>query len=137
MLSCTSRSIAGLGLLLIVVGCANAPAQAVERTADRSPSQALSQLRADLALLSGDVELQSFETEAIYLMLEQLAGQLSAHEQEGSAIARYAVKPGDSLWSIAEQIYGDPFQWIGIYSLNFGLVQNPDNLYPGQILFIP
>lgn len=52
----------------------------------------------------------------------------------------YTVQPGDSLWLIAEQAYGDGTKWQWIYDLpqNHKVIgDNPDLIQPGQKLFIP
>lgn len=48
------------------------------------------------------------------------------------------VEEGDSLWSIAEEEYGDGSRWRRIYRANEGLVgPDPDRLEAGQVLTIP
>ncbi|MFC7830910.1 hypothetical protein [Streptomyces sp. NPDC057375] len=54
------------------------------------------------------------------------------------------VAPGDSLWSIAGDEYGDPTAWRDIYNANKGEAQpggrafnNPDLIIPGQHLDLP
>lgn len=44
----------------------------------------------------------------------------------------YVVVKGDYLWKIAKKddIYGDPYQWIRIYTKNRDLIKNPDLIYP-------
>lgn len=47
----------------------------------------------------------------------------------------YTVKSGDNLWNIAKRFYGD-----GIYYKNIAYsnqIKNPDQIYPGQILYMP
>lgn len=50
----------------------------------------------------------------------------------------YTVVRGDYLWRIAKKddIYGDPFQWVRIYSYNRDQINNPDLIYPDQIFKI-
>lgn len=45
----------------------------------------------------------------------------------------------DCLWRIAERadIFGNPFMWPKIWRANRKVVQNPDLIYPGQVLVIP
>ena len=45
----------------------------------------------------------------------------------------------DCLWRIAERadIFGNPFLWPKIWRANRLAIQNPDLIYPGQILAIP
>lgn len=49
----------------------------------------------------------------------------------------YTVKAGDSLWKIAQRIYGNGNQWTKIYEANRDKIKNPDLIYPGQKLTIP
>jgi nucleoid-associated protein YgaU len=66
----------------------------------------------------------------------------------GSAPATYVVRPGDSLWRIAERVladrHGNPSSadiarfWPDIYDANIDLIgANPDLILPGQHLHIP
>jgi len=50
---------------------------------------------------------------------------------------RYAVQPGDTLSSIAQRFYGSTADWPGLYQANRSAIQNPDVIYPGQVLTIP
>jgi nucleoid-associated protein YgaU len=50
----------------------------------------------------------------------------------------YVVQPGDSLWSIAEQFYGDGTKWTVIYEANRSTIgDNPENIQAGMTLTIP
>jgi nucleoid-associated protein YgaU len=55
-----------------------------------------------------------------------------------SATTTYTVQPGDTLWSIAQQFYGDGSQWNKIYDANKQIIgPDPNNLRPGMVLTIP
>ncbi len=56
----------------------------------------------------------------------------------------YVVRPGDSLWSIAEQRLNDPFRWTEIWQLHQGRempggqrLLRPGCIRPGWTLHLP
>jgi len=49
----------------------------------------------------------------------------------------YTVKSGDSLSKIAKEFYGDPMKYPEIFKANQPMLENPDKIYPGQVLRIP
>lgn len=49
----------------------------------------------------------------------------------------YTVQPGDTLWKISENQYGDGSQYMKIFEANSELLDSPDQIYPGQELVIP
>lgn len=51
----------------------------------------------------------------------------------------YTVIRGDYLWKISrkDDIYGDPMQWMKIYTYNREMIKDPDLIYPDWILKIP
>lgn len=48
----------------------------------------------------------------------------------------YTVKSGDTLWKIAEKLYGNGALWTKIYADNKAAIKNPDRIYVGQVLMI-
>lgn len=57
-----------------------------------------------------------------------------------SAEARmYTVKSGDTLWKIAEEMYGkgNGAKYNVIFEANTPMLSHPDKIYPGQVLRIP
>jgi len=49
----------------------------------------------------------------------------------------YTVESGDTLWKIAEQMYGSGSKYMKIFEANSDLLENPDQIFPGQKLKIP
>jgi nucleoid-associated protein YgaU len=49
----------------------------------------------------------------------------------------YTVESGDTLWKIAEQHYGNGARYMVIFEANRDLLDNPDRIFPGQVLKIP
>ena len=50
---------------------------------------------------------------------------------------RLVVQPGNSLWRLAERLYGDGFAYGRIYEANRDQIEDPDLIFPGQIFRIP
>jgi LysM repeat protein len=50
---------------------------------------------------------------------------------------KYTVKSGDTLSSIAEQVYGDANRWREIFKANKDQIDNPSVIRPGWELVIP
>lgn len=61
----------------------------------------------------------------------------SKSSESGSQMRKYKVKKGESLRTIAIQLYGNKDKWILIYNANRDRINNPDLLTPGQVLDIP
>ncbi len=51
--------------------------------------------------------------------------------------AAYTVQPGQSLWSIADDVLGDGHRYLEILKVNPKLQRNPSRLFPGEELVLP
>jgi len=49
----------------------------------------------------------------------------------------YTVQPGDTLSGIAQRFYGDGSQYMRIFHANRDQLNDPNLIYPGQVLHIP
>lgn len=49
----------------------------------------------------------------------------------------YTVQKGDSLSKIAQAHYGDAMTYQRIFEANRPMLEDPDKIYPGQVLRIP
>jgi nucleoid-associated protein YgaU len=76
------------------------------------------------------------------------AGKQSAEQEAAAAVnselaamgddgGSYTVQSGDTLWNIAETVYGDGSKYSKIFEANNELLESPDQIFPGQKLVIP
>ena len=63
----------------------------------------------------------------------------ATHLNDGRVITRERpVFAGESLWSIVQKVYGDPYMWTDIYEANRTLLgEDPSLLYKDQYLTLP
>jgi LysM repeat protein len=54
-----------------------------------------------------------------------------------STTRTYTVQPGDTLSGIAQRYYGNPADWTSIFDDNLSVIQNPNVIFPGEVLKIP
>lgn len=54
-----------------------------------------------------------------------------------AAFKRYEIKSGDTLSKIAKNEYGNANDWRRIFEANQDTIDNPDKIYPGQVIRIP
>lgn len=72
---------------------------------------------------------------------QQTVGEITATAASTTAIkadsapSTYTVKKGDSLWSIAQATYGNPYKWTMIAAGNN--LKNPSIIHTGNVLTIP
>ena len=67
---------------------------------------------------------------------EMLSGNKPAPKPVDNTVT-YTVKPGDTLWGIAERFLGKGSRWREIYYANQAIIgANPNIIYPGQKLTI-
>lgn len=78
-------------------------------------------------------------SEEIVVLEEGESVLAEALEEKVSLTGNHIVKSGECLWWIAEyeDIYNDPFMWPLIYNASKDKINNPDLIYPGQVLDIP
>ena len=97
--------------------------------------------------LRGTVDSQATREKAVLLAgnvksVESVDDQLTVNAPEPAAAAApepvfYTVQPGDSLWKIASQHYGDGNKWNALFEANREVIKDPDLIYPGQQIRVP
>jgi hypothetical protein len=71
---------------------------------------------------------------------QQTAAATGGTADNGAAAAdkgRIVVQPGNSLWKIARESYGEGVRYTVIYEANKEQISNPDLIYPGQVFAVP
>ncbi|QPH54339.1 Ig-like domain-containing protein [Pontivivens ytuae] len=61
----------------------------------------------------------------------------AAQTEASTAFQQIVVQPGNNLWTIARERYGDGFLYTQIFTANADQIRNPDLIYPGQIFTLP
>ena len=54
-----------------------------------------------------------------------------------SGDASVIVQPGNSLWVISRAVYGEGRQYTIIFAANMDEIEDPDLIYPGQVIEVP
>ena len=77
----------------------------------------------------------------VYCSLGLVLAASPVRSQEQSPQKTYKVwiwqENGDTLWRIAQKVYGDKDKWPLIYEANRDTIQDPNKIYPKQVLKIP
>ncbi len=60
-------------------------------------------------------------------------------EPEPEELTSWTVSSGENLWGISalEEVYNIPEKWPLIYKSNLDQIEDPDLIFPGQVLDIP
>jgi len=98
-------------------------------------------LKEDVVTVYGQVD-STQDKEKIVLALGNTAGvaavddRLAVINPEPEA-EMYEVQKGDSLSKIAKRYYGDPMKYKELFAANQPMLEDPNKIYPGQVLRIP
>ncbi len=116
--------------ILSLIGCT---AGAVDQASSATPGQPV---EADEAGLISVIVEQAVAIETQAFIIEALQGEIVAL-QEGAGGNVHIVEDGQNLWMIADNILGDPYKWVTLYSINCFLMDDPNMIYPHQVLMLP
>jgi nucleoid-associated protein YgaU len=94
-----------------------------------------------IVTVKGNVPSQQ-EREKVVLALGNTQGVARVDDQLVVAVSEpeailYTVQAGDNLSKIAKAHYGDGNKYQEIFAANRPLLENPDKIYPGQVIRIP
>ncbi len=74
------------------------------------------------------------------LPAEEVAGGAVAGGAAGGAAPHarlVTIAPGNTLWAIARDTYGDPYLYLRLFEANRDQIRDPDLIYPGQVFTLP
>jgi nucleoid-associated protein YgaU len=65
---------------------------------------------------------------------DDVTGFHHGHYAQPYFYGAYVVRPGDSLFAIAQRMYGDGRLWPALFAANADQIGNPNLIFPGQVL---
>ncbi len=93
-------------------------------------------LRVDQIGPGGEV-LSRIETPFQREERDALAAAMSDAQDSGQTISVRTVQPGNTLWAIARDRYGEPMMYVQVFEMNRDRIRDPDLIYPGQVFVLP
>jgi nucleoid-associated protein YgaU len=98
-------------------------------------------IQGDGAHVRGKVADQATREKVILVVgnsrgIAQVEDDLEVDAADAEAVF-YTVESGDTLWKIAKERYGDGGKYMLIFEANEPMLEDPDKIYPGQVLRLP
>ncbi len=95
----------------------------------------------DMAMVSGKALDQATREKVVLVVgnsegIAQVDDRMDVENIEPEAVF-HTVERGETLSKISKEHYGDPNQYPLIFEANKPMLQDPDKIYPGQVLRIP
>jgi nucleoid-associated protein YgaU len=87
----------------------------------------------ELAKAKTELQIARAETEKLKTTKAVTVSALGGKNK----ISEHRVQKNDSLWKIAIKYYNDPYKWRWIFKANLAQIDDPNLIYPEQILDIP
>ncbi len=66
-----------------------------------------------------------------------IAASMSDATASGTGVAVRVVQPGNTLWAIARDRYGEGILYVAVFEANRDRIRDPDLIYPGQVFTLP
>ncbi|WP_380052923.1 LysM peptidoglycan-binding domain-containing protein [Falsihalocynthiibacter sp. SS001] len=93
-------------------------------------------LRADLVDTEGKV-VSRVETPFKRETPEALEKVAPVSEDGNVVVKAVTVQPGNTLWGIAKDTYGDGVLYVRVFEANRDSIRDPNLIYPGQLFTVP
>jgi nucleoid-associated protein YgaU len=93
-------------------------------------------LRVDQVDAAGEV-VSRIETPFRREARSDLAAAMSEAQRPGQTIAVRTVQPGNTLWAISRDRYGQGIMYVQVWEMNRDRIRDPDLIYPGQVFVLP
>lgn len=96
-------------------------------------------LTVDVSLPPGvyDLQIEQRDADGKVTAIIVLPFERASQEDIQFAGDSVVVQPGNSLWRIANSVYGEGVRYTVIYQANARKIRDPDLIYPGQIFDVP
>ena len=92
-------------------------------------------LRVDAVDATGDV---TSRVESPFRREDPVALEAAIDRAEAATVIQVVtVQPGNTLWAIARDRYGDGPAYVKVFEANRDRIRDPDLIYPGQVFSIP
>jgi hypothetical protein len=86
-------------------------------------------------ILAGLAMLIALPAHAQWSIPDRDGPAISVQQSAPTGERTYVVEQGDTLWSIAEGLYDDPWYWPSLWSYN-PQITNPHLIYPGDVVYL-
>ncbi|NNE82162.1 MAG: LysM peptidoglycan-binding domain-containing protein [Silicimonas sp.] len=93
-------------------------------------------LRVDELNAEGEV-ISRAETPFLREPVEQIQALDTRPTTDIAPVSLITVQPGNTLWGIAREKYGEGLLYVRVFEANNDRIRNPDLIYPGQIFSVP
>ncbi len=70
-------------------------------------------------------------------LLTNLIGNAVKYTEGDGPVRIVTVQPGNTLWQIARDRYGEGILYVRVFDANRGQIRDPDLIYPGQVFDLP